>query len=320
MRRRERIICKISNYSQSMFVINARRIIKSAWLSFRRSALLSTATVITMVLTLFVIGGLLLLSVIANAALSDFEGKIDISMYFRPGTEEPQILKIKNDLALLPEVKTVRYVSQEEALLAFQEKHKRDEVVLSALEELGDQNPLGAALTIKAKRSQELASIGQFLSGHIYDDVEKITYFENEAIYERLVSAINGVRSIGVLLAFVLSLVAVLVASITVRLAIFMSRDEINVMKLVGASNWFVRGPFLVIGIINGGIAALVTSIIFLPIAWASSPRIAFLLPQVNLFEYFIGNFFEFFFIMALIGISLGVFSSAVSIRKYLKV
>lgn len=303
-----------------MLSTHIKRVFKNAWLSFSRNGLLSTATIIIMTLALFVIGGLLLLSVVANAVLSDLENKIDISVYFLPGSPESQVLKIKNDIAAQDNVKTVDYVSQEEALAVFKEKHKDDAVISASLDELGDENPLGAVLNIKAQNPNQLAGIAQFLQAKKYEVVDKINYFENQGVIERLSAVVSGVRSIGLVIALILSFVAALVAFNTVRLAIYTSREEISIMKLVGASNWFVRSPFLVTGLMHGGFSAFLTSLLFLPIVWAASPKVSFLLPRINLFDYFVSNFFEFFFIIVAIGVMLGVGSSALAVRKYLKV
>ena len=260
------------------------------------------------------------MSVVANAVLSDLENKIDISVYFLPGAPENKVLNIKNEIVVQDNVRDVDYVSQDEALAVFKEKHKNDTVIVASLEELGDENPLGAVLNIKAQNPEQLASIAQFLQAKKYDVVDKINYFENQNVIERLSAIVSGVKSIGLAIVLVLSFVAVLVAFNTVRLAIFTSREEINIMKLVGASNWFVRSPFLVTGLIHGGFSSFFTSFLFLPIVWAISPKVSFLLPRINLFDYFTSNFFEFFLIIFATGVTLGVGSSALAVRKYLKI
>lgn len=272
-----------------------------------------------MVLTLFVIGGLLLLSVVANTAFGQLEDKIDISVYFLPGAAESKILEIQRELSSMPDVKSATYVSQAEALAIFKERHKDDPVISASFEELGGENPLGAALNVKAQDPGKLAGIAEAVAAKNYEFVDKVNYFENETVIKRLSAVVSGVRSIGLSIVLVLSFVAVLVAFNTARLAIYMSREEISIMKLVGASNWFVRGPFLVIGILHGAAAAIITSLFFLPIVWVVSPQVSFFLPQIDLFGYFLSNFFEFLLIMLVIGVGLGVFSSAIAVRKYLK-
>ena len=131
--------------------VTFKRVLVNAWLSFRRNGWLSTATILVMMLTLFVIGGLLLVSVVANTVLNDLEQKIDISMSFRKATQEATILAVKREVEALATVREVNYVSPEEALADFKEKHANDPTVLASLEELGDENPLPATLNIKAE-------------------------------------------------------------------------------------------------------------------------------------------------------------------------
>ncbi len=300
--------------------ITVRRILTYAWLSFRRNGWLSTATVLVMMLTLFVIGGLLLISVLANTILGDLEDKIDISMSFKKDTAEERILDIRREVEALGAVKEVNYISPEEALAAFKEKHKDDPSVLASLEELGEENPLPATLTIKAEDPGRLAEIAGFLERKSYPSVEKINYFENQKVIERLTAVVRGVRSLGAATVLVLGFVAVLVAFSTVRLAIYTAREEISIMKLVGATNWYIRGPFMVEGVMHGGIAAILTSLVFFPLIWFASARILLFLPGVNLMRYFSENFLQFFLILLLVGIVLGVGSSALAIRRYLKI
>ena len=300
--------------------VTLKRMANYAWLSFRRNGWLSTATILVKMLTLFVIGGLLLVSVIANTVLNDLENKIDISLSFKRGTPEDQILAIKRDIATLRTVKEVNYVSPEEALANFKEKHKDDATILASLEELGDENPLPATLNIKGQSPDNLAAIAKFLTDQQYPSVDKINYFENQKVIDRLSAVVRGVRSTGVLAVLVLAFVAVLVAFNTVRLAIYTAREEINIMKLVGATNWYIRGPFMIEGVLHGVIAAVVTSLLFFPILWVMSSKVSIFLPNINLLAYFTQNFLEFFLILLVVGVSLGVGSSLLAIRRYLKI
>lgn len=300
--------------------VTFKRAIGQAWMSFRRNGWLSTATILVMMLTLFVIGGLVLVSVIANTVLSDLENKIDISVSFKNATPENTILEIRKEIQALAQVKDVDYVSADDALLAFKEKHKDDPTVLSSLEELGDENPLPATLNIKAFNPDDLKEIAKFLDNKKYPSVEKINYFENQKVIDRITKIITGVRTTGVALVIILGFIAVLVAFNTVRLAIYTAREEIGIMKLVGATNWYVRGPFMIEGLLDGAIAAVVTSLLFLPFIWFASSKISIFLPTVNLFKYFLDNFFEFFAILLVVGVVLGVASSMIAVRRYLKI
>jgi cell division transport system permease protein len=299
--------------------ITFKRILKTSWLAFSRNGLLSTATVLVMTLTLFVIGGLLLLGVVAHTILGDLENKIDISVYFVPSAEEDDIARVKKSLELLSAVKEVAYVSQESALADFRQRHEGDEIILSSLEEL-ESNPLEASLNIKAHDPSRLSEIAKFLKERNYPIVDSINYFENKIVIERLGAIASGVRNSGIILIAVLAFIAILVAFNTIRLAIYTAREEINIMRLVGATSWFIRGPFLLQGILQGAIAASVTAALFYPLMWFAGPRMSAFLPNIDLYGYFRGNFFEFWGILAAIGIFLGVFSSVIAMRKYLRV
>lgn len=300
--------------------ISMKRIVTYAWLSFRRNGWLSTAAILVMMLTLFVIGGLLLVSVIANTVLDDLESKIDISVSFKLGTPEEAILAIRRELEALSAVREVNYVSPEEALAEFRERHKDDPAILASLEELGDENPLPATLAIRAWDSSRFNEIAKFFEDRQFPAVEKVNYFENRKVIDRLSSIVRGVRTLGIAGVLILGFVAVLVAFNTVRLAIYAAREEINIMKLVGATNWYIRGPFMIEGLLHGGIAALATALLFLPLVWLASTKISVLLPQINIFEYFWQNFLQFSAILLAIGILLGVGSSLLAIRRYLKI
>jgi cell division transport system permease protein len=296
-----------------------KRIIKWAFKNFARNGWLSTATVSIMVLTLLVITVLLMVNVVANAVLDNLEKKIDISVYFKLEAPEDQILAVKSELEQLEEVDSVAYTSQEEALIKFKEKHKDNPVLLQSLEEL-ETNPLEASLNIKAKETKQYASINQFLESVYYQDIiDKVNYLQNKEVIEKLSNIIVDVKTAGLGLSLLLAIIVFLVTFNAIRLAIYSSREEIGVMRLVGASNWFIRGPFIVEGMLYGIIATIVTLIILYPIFYFLSPKISTFLPIGDIFSYFQSNLLAFFFLLLAVGIILGGFSSLIAVRKYLK-
>lgn len=302
-----------------MHKITLRRILRSGWLSFRRNEWLSAATILVMVLVLFVLGNLIFIGAIANTLLASFESKIDVTIYFTTDAPEVSILQVKEAVESLPEVAETDYVSKEQALAQFRERHKTNAQIADALNELGD-NPLEASLNIRAEDPSQYASISDFLLKKNYPIVDKINYFENQAIIERLGSIIKTIRGSGALLAVFLAFIAVLVAFNTIRLAIYTMREEISIMRLVGATQWFIRGPFVISGVLYGMVAALATILLFFPLAWIASPKVNILVPNFNLFQYFLSNIFEFFAILLFSGILLGTLSSMIAIRRYLRV
>jgi cell division transport system permease protein len=296
-----------------------KRIFKWGITNFWRNGWLSTATVSIMSLTLLVITVLLMVSVVANAVLDNLENKIDISVYFKLETPEEQILDVKTQLENLQEVEAITYVSQNDALVSFREKHKDNPVLLQSLEEL-EMNPLEASLNIKARETTQYATISQFLeSVHFKDVIDKVNYMQNKEIIERLGKIITDVKTGGLVVTLLLTVIVFLVTFNAIRLAIYSSREEINVMRLVGASNWFIRGPFLVEGALYGVIATLVTLIVLYPTFYFLSPKISGFLPIGDVFSYFVSNLFSFTLLLLLVGVVLGGFSSFIAVRKYLK-
>lgn len=284
-----------------------------------RNGWLSTATVSIMVLTLLVITVLIMVNVIANAVLETLENKIDISVYFKLRIPEEEILKAKSQLEKLAEVESIEYISQEQALIRFKEKHKDNPVLLQSLEEL-DANPLEASLNVKAKETSQYASINQFLeSVHYKDMIDKVNYLQNKGVIEKLSKIIVDVKTLGLALSLILAIIVFLVTFNAIRLAIYSSREEINVMKLVGASNWFIRGPFILEGLLYGIIATIITIIILYPIFYFASPKISSFLPIGDIFVYFKANVIALTLLLLGIGVVLGVSSSFIAVRKYLR-
>lgn len=302
-----------------MILITFQRVIKAGFLGFRRNGWLSAATTMVMALALFVLGNLVFVGAFADTALRSLESKIDITVYFTPEAEESRIMAVKREVEALADVRDVEYISRDTALARFRERHKENALIASALEELGD-NPLQASVNITAVDPGHYAAISDFLAGKKYTVVEKINYFENYAVIERLSSVMGTVRGSGAVLTLVLAFIAVLVAFNTIRLAIYTMREEIGIMRLVGASSWFIRGPFLVSGVLYGVAAAVMVTLVFFPLAWLASPKLTFLVPEFNLFAYFLSNLAQFFLIMAGAGVALGVASSFIAIRRYLTV
>ena len=295
------------------------RIIKSAVVSFWRNGWLSTATVLVMVLTLFVIGGLLLSSVLMNTILDSLEERIDVSVYFLPNTQEELIVGLKADFEKIPNVSAVSYVSQAEALERFRERHKNNPLILESLAEL-EENPLEASLNISAADTSKFQEIVTAIEVQEEPTIDKINFFENQRAIERLSKIMVATRTTGAAIAAILAFIAVLVAFNTVRLAIYTARGEINVMRLVGATAWHIRGPFLIEGVIDGGLAAVITAAIYIPTVWFLAPNIQNFLDGINMFQYLMGHLLEFFAILFASGVLLGILSSILAVRRYLKV
>ncbi|MBU2068243.1 ABC transporter permease [Patescibacteria group bacterium] len=296
------------------------RVIKSGWASFWRNKWLSSAAISMVSLAIFGITSLILVNVLINSLIDGLEDKIDISVYFKLDTAEEDILSVRNDLTKLVEVKSVEYISTQEALDRFKERHKDNEILMQSLEEL-NTNPLEASLNIKAKEASQYETIASFFNqGNAQDIIDKINYLENKAVIVRLASITKTIRQVGFIILLILAVLAVLVSYNTIRLTIYSSSKEIKIMKLVGASNWFTRGPFVIEGALYGVIAAIIAMLVMYPVLWYLSPRITAYLPGTDLFYFLQVNLIVLLFFQILIGLVLGIVSSLVAIRRYLEV
>jgi cell division transport system permease protein len=294
-------------------------VIKVGFINFWRNGWVSLATILVMVITLFVIGGLIFGRALLNSTLSQLENKVDVTIYFKTDANEDEILSVKDRIAKLNEVANVNYISADEALENFKQRHAGNALITQSLDELGE-NPLGANLNIKAKDASQYENISQFLEASAISSIDKIDYNQNKAIIDRLFNILNASRNAGVGVTLVLSVIAVLVAFNTIRLAIYTSKDEITVMRLVGASSQYIRGPFIIEGVMHGIVAAIFTMIIFYPLTYWFGPMAENFFGGPNLFAYYISNFFQLFAILVIAGILLGSFSAFIATRRYLKV
>lgn len=304
-------------------VIHSKRIIRTGWHSFIRSGFTSIASILIMTITLFVITSLIFVQAALNASLTDIKNKVDVTVYFIPGAEEASIKKVEDSLSKLPEVKSITYTTAEEALSTFKDKHSNDYLTLQALDELSS-NPLGASLNIKANDPSQYESIAKYfesdnsISKGALTIVDKIDYSQNKLIIDRLTSIINGAKSLGFIVSLVLIIISIIITFNTIRLIIYMSRDEISVMKLVGAGSKYVKGPFIVSGILVGICSSLLTIIIFIPISiWLGNHMTDFI--GINLYQYYKSNFLQLFIIMLFSGVILGSISSFFAINRYLR-
>src|SRR3989344_1776206 len=225
--------------------INLKKIIASGWTNFQRNSYLSFGATGIMALALILCLALLSVQFLTSQAVVTLRDKVDISAYLTTDATEEQALRIKSDLVSLSEVYDVTYVSKDQALQDFKSRHTNDTLIQESLAQL-DSNPLSASLNIKAHNSGQYASIAQFLEkSPLRGVIDKINFYENKGVIERIESISNGVKSWGLGAALVLAAIAVLVTFNTVRLTIYNQRQEIEIMRLVGASNWHIRGPYL---------------------------------------------------------------------------
>src|SRR3989344_5639283 len=241
--------------AKQMFWTKLKRVLRAGFFNFWRDGTVTLASVSVMMVTLLVIGLISFSSAILNTTLSELKNKIDINVTFITTASEEDILNIKHNIESLPEVSLVTYVSREEALTAFKERHSSDQSILAALEELGE-NPLGEVLNIRARHPSQYDSVAEFLacgsslSSGCFTIIDRVNYFQNKTSIDKLTKIISSADRLGLTLTIFLTIISVLIAFNTIRLTIYLARDEISVMRLVGASTSYIQGPFVVVGVI----------------------------------------------------------------------
>ena len=299
-----------------------KRIIKAGSVNFTRNGIISWAAVLVVTITLSVITTIILLQAVLYFSLAQIKDKVDVAIYFTVGAPESKILSLKESLENLPEVAEVSYISATEALRLFRERHQNDYPTIQALDEIKD-NPLGGYLNVKAKEVSQYESIANFMKSDnalvlgSASIVDKVNYHQNKIVIDRLNNIISGAQRLGFLITLILIIISVIITFNTIRLTIFISKEEIGVMRLVGASKMRVRGPFMVEGAIYGIVATIITLILFLPATIYLGRNMTDFL-GLNIYDYYISNLFQISIIILLSGVFLGMISSFFAIRKYL--
>jgi cell division transport system permease protein len=305
-----------------MAMTTFKRIIKGGFLNFKRGGIVSWAAVLVVTITLSVIAIIIFLQAVLYFSLNQIKDKVDVTIYFTTSAPEDKILALKSSLEQLPEVANVSYTSADQALQIFRDRHQGDYPTIQALDEIG-ANPLGGYLNVKAKEVSQYGDIANFLQS---DDtlvvgsssiIDKVNYYQNKLVIDRLDTIIGGAQKLGFLITLILVIISIIITFNTIRLTIFISKEEIGVMRLVGASKAHVRGPFMIEGVIYGTVATFVTMLIFWPaMFWFGKKMTDFL--GINLYNYYLSHFFQIFAILLLSGILLGVISSFLAVRRYL--
>lgn len=312
-------------------LIALKRILRAGFVGFWRNAFVSFTSIIVMVVALFVIASTLFNSYSLESALSDFQDRVDINLYFVVDAKPESIEALKTEIEALPEVASVELTTREQALAEFRERHKDDELILQGLEQLGE-NPLGASLAIRARETQQYEGISNFLNERQAKEtvatplIDRVNYQKNKDAIDRLTDLINTERRQNEIISLVLVLIAAFVMFNTVKLAIYNSKEEIAVMRLVGASNYYITMPFVIVGVMQGLIAGVIVLLLLYPaLIWDETlfypfPFFNDATVQAFLFDYFVTEFATIFVVIVGGGILISAISSFLAVRKYLHV
>lgn len=304
-----------------LIVTSSARILAFAWKNFTRNAWIGLATILVLVLSLLSVNVLLGVNAVSESALHKLEDKIDISVYFSPATPNVILDSARTYMASLPQTQAVDLLTSEQALLDFKERHKTDTKIIAALNEL-DQNPLGASLVIKAKSTSDYPFLVEALQNPQFSNyVESKTYDDHSEAIKRVQKIGDSVRYFGIILITIFTVFSILIVYNSIRIAIYTQREELGIMRLVGASTAFVRMPLILSGVLQALLALFVTAgIVVLAVAFFE-PRLKTLFDggDSGLMSYFSTQAWQ------LIGIQVGAIVGLVALSswaaagKYLK-
>ncbi len=299
-----------------------KRIFNFALQDFSRNKGISIAAIFVLVVTIMIVTGLFFFHGLSQFLISEIQDRIDITAYFKDDVEEQNILTVRDEiLKMSPNIKSVEYVSKDQAMQVFNEKHKDNAVLVRALEEVGT-NPFLPSLNITTNGDPvQYAEVSNVLqTANFSKFIEKVDFSQKKATIEKVFSITSNINSFGIALSIILVILAMLVVFNTIKLAVDSSKEEISTMRIVGASDWFVRGPFIIQGAIYGFIACIISLLISGIFAYFLSPKIGVILPGFSAFGYFLSNIWILILIQLIFGIGVGVISSFIVVKKYLEV
>ncbi|MDR3583476.1 MAG: permease-like cell division protein FtsX [Candidatus Pacebacteria bacterium] len=296
------------------------RTFKESLTNFWRNGWLSIAAVSVLLLSLYVVGTLYVTVVTADNVLGSVESRINISVYFKSDATEDQIMQAKSQLESNNEVKSVEYISKDQALSDFKASNANEPVIMQSLQEIGG-NPLLASLVIKANDPNNYQDIANYVSSASFkDQISRVNYAKNKDVIDNLNSVVGRIKKVGSILAIIFGVVSILIIFNTIRITIYTHRQEIEVMRLVGAGNTYIRLPFLFEGVIYGLVATILATILLYITVQFVSPYAASVLSTESLTAIYLGSFWPLVGLQLLFGTLLGVVSSLVAMRKYLKI
>ncbi len=303
-------------------MITLWRIFKTGFRNIFRNAWLSTAATAIMVITLLVVTFFGFSAVFVNNQLAEVKSKIDLSLFIADEATQDSIKELQAKLIAQPEVKSVEYVSKEDALTKLAASSADGKKLAESAKEIG--NPLPASFEVKVKDLDTIKQANENLkkldTAKIISESSLDKRDENrQGIVENIIKISSGVARVGAVLSFLFLAIALLVIFNTIRMAIFTRREEIEIMRLVGATNWFIRGPFIVEGSLYGVFGGSVALLLLIPISRAIGPFITQRLNAGAAIDYFTTHFGLAVIMIYSLGIFIGAVSSWFAISRYLR-
>ncbi len=302
-------------------MLSLLRIIKFSFQDIARNIWLTLVTITILLLALFSINMLTAVQLISDNAVTAIKEKIDISLYIKAETPESEILALKGQLEESARIKGVVYISKQSALDSFREKYKNNQAVLSALKELG-RNPLSPSLTIAPSNLEESSLLINELRVLDNPIIESRDFSDNTIILSKINNITKRVGEIGLFIVSIFIITSLLVVYNAIRVSIYTHRKEIEIMRLVGASNWFIYMPFIFSAFIYALLSIVIMISVFYPFLSLLQPylEVFFTGYNVNILSYFVSNFLFIFGIQFLAILFINIIASWFAVRRYARV
>lgn len=297
--------------------------IREAFKGFARNLSTALGSIITIFLSLFIIGVFLIGGVVVDNIVQSIESKVSITAYVSDDAKEKDIQTVEGFIKGLDGVSNVTFVTKEQALENFKNSMTSNPEIV---EQLDGENPLPASIDVELAEAQEVAAIAEQIEGNAtfkkicdnpQDPAESLKY--GQKTVEKLFALTNYIRYVGMALIILLIFIALVFINNTIRLSILARRKEIAIMRLVGASNNFIRGPFSMEGALHAIIGAALAIGCLECVNLFAIPRLQSALPWLPINVS--GTTYMFIFLVLLVaGLVIGLIGSALAMRRYLKV
>ena len=286
--------------------------IKTTVRYIRRSPYQALAAFVVMAATFFVSGLFILVAVGSNQVINYFEARPQISAFFKDSAQSDQISSLQTKIKDTQLTSEIKFISKEDALKIYQDQNKNDPLLL----ELVTANILPASLDISTYNSSDLQKISEILSKE--EIIDEVVYQKD--VVDKLTNWTRIIRIGGLSLVLFLTAVSVLIVFMVVGMRIAIRREEIKIMRLIGASSWYIKAPFMFEGILYGVVGALISSLAITIIVLYFSPEIAPFFTGIPIFPIPLKVFIYLIAGQAAIGMFIGALGAQISLRRYLKI
>ncbi len=297
------------------------RLIRFALQDIYRNFSLSFMTILILVLMLLSINTMMVVNVITGQAVKSVKEQIDVSVYFAYDASEDQINEVKSYINSFPEVTEVLYLNSDQVLAEFKQQHADNPEILSSLEELGE-NPLGPTMVVKTRDPKDYKKVINALTIPEYENIiEAKTFADTEKAIERIDIITTQVERFAGVISILFAIIAFFIIFNTIRVAIYTQRTEISIKKLVGASSWFVRGPYILEAFIFSFVSLVIAYILVRFGVYFMDPYVEVVFGESQILtSYYDSNTITLLSIQFGSVLLLTVLSSLLAMRKHLRV